>query len=208
MDRQVQPPSSHRRRKYTERGLKKDARRVLQRHRKEPPEASKRLPKGPRDPDHGPRRLRGVPSSLAVALGAPGPAPRRAQEGPRRPRNGPKTATRGPKTGSRRRSEASKERVRTKKRKYAPRLGGSPIFEGRTASKDAPNRPDLGSKSAQTASRAEDATGTAEQSARRPEIRPRTADGRLEEGSELTATRLGLEVFSMYPASQGLDLLY
>ena len=61
------------------------------------------------------------------------------------------------------------------------------MFEGRTAPKEVPNRLDLGTKSAQKASRTEDSTRTVAQSTGRPEIRPRMADGRLEEGSGFTA---------------------
>ena len=87
--------------------------------------------------------------------------------------------------GSGKGSKGSKERLSTKKLKLFCRLGGSTIFEGRTAQKIAPNRPDLAAESAQKASPTEDSTRTVEQSAGTPEIRPSTADGRLEEGSEL-----------------------
>ena len=68
------------------------------------------------------------------------------------------------------------------------------IFEGRTAPKRAPDRPNLAPRSAQKIGRTEDSTSAAEHWASRAEIRPRTADGRLEEGSELTGTQIGLEV--------------
>ena len=68
------------------------------------------------------------------------------------------------------------------------------IFEGRTAPKMAPNRPNLAPKSAQKASPTEDSTRTVGQSAGTPEIRPRAADGRLEEGSQLTANWIKAEV--------------
>ena len=68
------------------------------------------------------------------------------------------------------------------------------IFEGPTAPTRAPDRPDLAPKSAQEACRTEDPTRTVEQSAGRPEIRPRTADGRLEEGSEITGRQTTSEV--------------
>ena len=154
-------------------------------------EASKGHPKGPRDPDHGPRQLLRASSGPSAREVRP---PKRAQGSPRSPRTGPKTAPKGPKIGSRSRSEAWTARLRTKKRKSCSRLGGSTIFEGRPAPKRAPSRPDLGPKSAKKAHRAEDSAKTVAQSADRPEIRPRTADGRLEEGSQLTGPRTTSEV--------------
>ena len=93
----------------------------------------------------------------------------------------------GPKMGSGKGSKGSKERLSTKKLKLCSRLGGSTIFEGRTAPKKARSWPDLAARSAQKASQTEDSTRTVEQSAGKPEIRPRTADGRLQEGSQITA---------------------
>ena len=132
----------------------------------------KTAPERPLEPLRDPRR---------AASGPPG-RPKRA---PRAPRGGPKTVPKEPKTGSTRQSRESKERLSTKKRKVASRLGGSTIFEGRTAQKMAPNRPDLAAESAQKASPTEDSTRTVEQSAGTPEIRPRTADGRLQERSQI-----------------------
>ena len=114
---------------------------------------------------------------------------------------GPKTAPKGPKIGSKRPSERWTERVRTKMRKSASRQSGGMIFEGRTAPKMAPNRPDLAPKSAQKASRTEDSTSAAEHSARKPEIRPRTADCRLSRRPEPTANQVRLEV-KMHPSGQ------
>ena len=65
--------------------------------------------------------------------------PRTAQDSPKSPKKGHKMARRGPKMRSRRWSEASKERLQTKKRKSCSRLGGSMIFEGRTAPKRGPS---------------------------------------------------------------------
>ena len=132
-------------------------------------------------------------SSKGPLQASPGPParevrpPRGAQQSPRRPRTRPKTAPKGPEMGPKRPSEGWTEQVWTKKHKLTSRQCGSTIFEGRTAPKRAPNRPDLAPKSAQEACRTEDPTRTVEQSAGRPEIRPRTADGRLEEGSQRTA---------------------
>ena len=146
-------------------------------------------------------------SSKEPLEASPGPParevrpPRRAQESPRRPRTRPKTAPKGPEMGSKRPSEGWTEQVWTKKLKLASRLSGSTIFEGRTTPKRAPNRPDLAPKSAQKASRTEDSTGRAEHSADRPEIRPRTADGRLEGGSEPKTTQVKAEV-KIYPSGQ------
>ena len=175
VDRRVQPSDG--------KGAPKLHRKRPERHQKGAPEASETPPKGPRDTEHGPRQLH----SPRRALRAPGPTPpRRLKRALKAPRRGPKTAPRGPQMGSRRRSGGSKKRLRTKKLKSCSRLGGSTIFEGRTASKMAPNRPDPTPKSAQKASPTEDSTRTVEQSAGTPEIRPRAADGRLEEGSDLT----------------------
>ena len=68
------------------------------------------------------------------------------------------------------------------------------IFEGRTAPKRAPDRPNLAPRSAQKIGRTEDSTSAAEHWASRAEIRPRTADGRLEEGPGITATQIRSEV--------------
>ena len=114
--------------------------------------------------------------------------PRTAQDSPRSPKTGPKTGPKGPKTGSRRQSGGPKERLSSKKRKSAPRFGGSVIFEGREGPNEAPNRSDFGAKSAQEASRTEDSTRTVGFLAGWPEIRPRTADQALSRRSELAAT--------------------
>ena len=152
---------------------------------------------GPRqgsEPRPWPRTARRSPFKPLRALRARGPAP---QEGPREPQEAQNCAQDGPqrpKIGSKRPSEGWTEQVRTKMRKSASRLGGSVIFDGRTAPKNDPNRPNLALKSAQKANWTEDSTSAAEHSARRPEIRPRTADSRLEEGSQLTANQIGSEV--------------
>ena len=99
---------------------------------------------------------------------------------------GPKTTLTGPQIGPKRSSEGWTERVRTKMRKSASRLGGSMIFEGRTAPEMSLNRPNLAPKSAQKASRSEDSTSAAEDWASRPEIRPLTADSRLSRRPEIT----------------------
>ena len=164
--RSLRSPRGHR--KCTDRAVKRGPKKAL--------EASKKLLKGPRDPDHGPRQLRGAPSSLFGALGLRGPAPRKAQESLRWPKMELKTAPQRPKIGSKRSSERWAERVRTKMQRSASRLDGSIFFDGRTAPKRAPNRPGLAPKSAQKASRSEDSTRTVEQSVSRSEVRPRTAD--------------------------------
>ena len=106
---------------------------------------------------------------------------------------------RGPKLGPKAAPEASKRSPRGfekgPKRAQRPTTGPrqlqkvlSSLFRtlGRTAQKMATNRPDLTAEAAQKASPTEDSTRTVEQSAGTPEIRPSTADGRLEEGSETT----------------------
>ena len=166
---------------------RKEARKWPQRARK----GSRQTPETPtmaQDSSKEPFEASSGPSAREVR------PPRRAQETPRRPKTGPKTAPKGPKTRSRSRSEGWKERVKAKKRKSASRLGASTIFEGRAAPKEVPNRPDLGTKSAQKAGRTDDSTSAPENLAGRPEIRPRTADGRLSEGSENAANQIKLEV--------------
>ena len=150
-------------------------------------EGSQGLRKGPptepRNPDHGPGQLHGAPS-------APHEGPREPQEA----QDGAQDGRQRPKIGSKRPSEGWTERIRTKQRQSASRLGGSTIFEGRTAPKRAPNRPNLAPKSAQKASRSEDSTSAAEDWASRPEIRPRAADSRLSRRPETTATQTTSEV--------------
>ena len=92
------------------------------------------------------------------------------------------------------RSKNGDKHLRPKKLKLRSRLSGSTIFDGRTAQENARSWPDLVANFAEEASRAEDSTRTVEQLAGKTEIRPRTADGRLEEGSGLTANHFGSEV--------------
>ena len=180
MDRQVEGFRTPKSTESAQKNVRMEARKRPQRARKGPRQRPETLTMA-QDSSKKPLQASSGPSAREVR------PPRRAQENPRRPRKGSKTAPKGPKMGSQRPSEGWTERVRTKKLKLASRLGGSTIFEGRTVPKRAPNRFDLASKSAQKASQTEDSTGTAEHSARRPEIRPRTADQALSRRPRVTA---------------------
>ena len=179
VDRQVQPQSPRR------------APKVRRKSSETRPERASRglstVPERAQDPTRARTGSRELSQASPRFSGRQVRPPKTAQDSPRSPKTGPKIPPKGPKTESRRQSEGPKERLRSKKQKSAPRLSGSVIFEGREGPNEAPNQSDFGAKSAQEASRTEDSTRRVGFLAGWPEIRPRTADGRLEEGSGPTA---------------------
>ena len=145
----------------------------------------------PLRPGHGPKEAQDDPKT----------GPEVAKTRPRQAQEGPKSAQEGPKRGqdelqrpSRRASKGDLAGRDAQMRKSAFRFDGSTISGGRRVAFPARNGVRIRLLGAKTGLEGGSRRDLARHGARRPEIRPRTADRRLEDGSEHTAKKIKLEV--------------
>ena len=157
------------------------------------------------------RGLRGL-KQASYRAHKPRPWPSAAPRSPFKPLRDPRTRGPAPQEGQRELQEAPDEaqdgpqRAQDGVQKAAGRVDGTSSDENvkicfpprRERDFRGSDGPEKGPRSAQSGpkkiGRTEDSTRAAEHWASRAEIRPRTADGRLEEGSGTTATQIKPEV--------------
>ena len=148
------------------------------------------LPDSPRR-RHGPKEAQDDPKT----------GPEVAKTRPRQAQEGPKSAQEAPKRGqdelqrpSRRASKGDLAGRGVQMRKSAFRFDGSTISGGRRVAFPARNGVRIRPLGAKTGLEGGSRRDLARHGARRPEIRPRTADQGLEEGSGITAARIRARV--------------